>query len=243
MSNKQISGILLCTLAAMLALCFFTTGCSSYKAQTGQDIVSYTEMLNETVESLQEAVVPLVQNLNEQGVVDDKVVQQVSKVSGEIDVVQGNIKTVTDQMADYQYEDGTVGMIDTARTINRWTSAFNPFSGTIDAILLAITGIASVIARKKGKQVKAVTKEKEQVEFDKWLIKDDLDESEQMLSEAEAELHETRTALKETIQGVQKAKDSINSDTGALQVLKDSLREKQKSPTTPAKIAEIKAQL
>ena len=241
MYKSKLNGIVLCMAAFMLTLCL--TGCSSYQGQDGQQIVSYTEKLNDTVESLQDAVVPLMQSLSEQGIVDTDTVDQVTKVSGQIDIVQNDIKTVTNGMTDYQYSDGTVGMIDAARTINQWTSAFNPFSGTIDAVLLAITGIASVIARRKDKQVKAVTKEKEQVEFDRWSTQNELDMAERSLDEAETELTETRTALKETIQGVQKAKETISNDDGALTVLKDSLREKQKTPATAATIAKIKATL
>ena len=239
MYKSKFNGIVLCLAVLMLPLCL--TGCSSYQGQDGQQIVSYTEKLNDTVESLQDAVVPLMQSLSEQGIVDSDTVATVTKVSSQVDTVQDDIKTVTAGMADAQYDDGTVGLLTTARNINRLTSAFNPFSGTIDAVLLAVTGIATVIAGRKNKQVKTVTQEKEQVEFERWSTQNELDITEQSLDQAESELQQTRTALKETIQGVQKAKDTISNDDGALTVLKDSLREKQKTPATAAKIAEIKA--
>ena len=241
MLKFKFNGTVLCIVTLTLALAL--TGCSDYKGQSGREIVSYTEKLNNTVESLQDAVVPLMQSLSEQGIVDSDTVEKVTKVSGEIDTVQNDIKAATDGMADHQYEDGTVGLLATIRDVNRWTSAFNPFSGTVDAILLALTGIATVVAGRKSKQVKTVTKEKEQAEYDKWTVQNELDMAGHSLDDAESELQETRTALKETIQGVQKAKENINNDSGALSVLKESLREKQKTPATAATIARIKATL
>ncbi len=241
MYKSKFNGIVLCLAVLILPLCL--TGCSNYQGQTGKDVVNYTEKLNETVESLQDSVVPLLQSLNQQGLVDDNTVAKVTKVSSEIDTVQDDIKTVTDGMVDAQYDDGTVGLLATARGINRLTSAFNPFSGTIDAVLLAMTGIATVVAGRKSKQVKTIAKEKEHIEYERWSTQSELEMTEQSLSSAETELQETQTALKETIQGVQKAKEVMVDDVGSLVVLKNSLREKQKTPATAATIAKIKATL
>ena len=215
MNMTRVSGLMLMIYLAVALMLMFGSGCTNYKAKDFNEIVTQTEQLNQTVETLQETVVPVVETLNEQGLVDADMVEKTKKVSGEIDTVQGHIAQVTDSLAQQQFtQDGTAGLMAAAIGINNATKPFNPYWPVTSGILSIISVVAGAIAKKKSSEV---VKEKQQrVVVDK--------------------------ALTETVKGLETAKRDLKDNTEALATIKTSLKQSQVTSETKQIVAKIRAE-
>ncbi len=215
MNTTRVGGMMLIIYLAMVLIIMFGSGCASYQAEDFQEMVSRTEQLNQTVETLQATVVPAVETLSEQGLISAETAEKTKDISGEIDTVQGHITQVTESLAQQEFtQDGTAGLIEAAVGINNATKPFNPYWPITSGVLSVVSVVASAIAKKKSTEV--VKEKQERAVVDK--------------------------ALTETVKGLETAKRDLKDNTEALDTIKTSLKQSQVTSETRQIVTKIRAE-
>lgn len=124
-----------------LAGCNFQSEQVRQFANLADKVVAVTEQLTDTV-------VPMVESLNEQGVVSDSDKENITKLAGEVTKVNAHVAEISTALKEVQQDD-LQGLVEAGRAVNKATSPYNPYSGVVEIALLALSGILGIFAKKK----------------------------------------------------------------------------------------------
>lgn len=182
-------------------------GCNSFNPEQAKKLADLADKVVLVTEELQESVVPMIENLNAQGIVSDSDTANIKKISDQIDKVQVDVVAVSEGIKTIQSE-GIQGIIEGGQAIN--SAIPNPYQGIINVVLLALSGIAGMIAKKKTTEAQT-TKTKLEV---------------------------VSTAMAETVNGIQNVKRVI-PDAEVVESVKNELGKAQ-STATKKLVAELK---
>lgn len=138
----------------LMTICL--TGCG-YTNQQSQDIANTAQAVTAAITDLQATVIPLVENLNEQGAVSDADAEKVVKIAGEVDRVKQQVSDIAVAMQG-STGDGVEGVINTLSAVNTATAPYNPFSTYISIGLGLAGAIAGLFAKRKNTQAVSATK-------------------------------------------------------------------------------------
>lgn len=124
-------------------------GCNSFNPEQAKKLAELADKVVLVTEELQESVVPMIENLNAQGIVSDADTANIKKISDQIDKVQVDVVAVSEGIKTIQ-SDGIQGIIEGGRAVNAVIPS--PYQNAIDIALLALAAVAGLFAKKKSSQ-------------------------------------------------------------------------------------------
>lgn len=198
--KKLITIIILATLPIF-------AGCNSFNPEQAKKLAELADKVVSVTEELQESVVPMIENLNEQGIVSDSDTANIKKISEQITEVKEDVVAVSEGIKTIQ-SDGIQGLLEGGRKINAVVPS--PYQNVVDIVLLALTGIAGLFAKKKATEAQA----------------------------SKGKLEVVTTAMAETVNGIQAIKRTLK-DAETVESVKNELGKAQ-SAATKKIVAELK---
>lgn len=133
-------------------MCMFMAGCSGL--QNPQDVAALSDQVNIVAADLQEAILPLVEKLNAQGIVSDTDKANIGQISAEVDRVQAQVADISQAIKDSSGGD----VIDTLQAVNAATAPYNPWSMYINVGLGIVGAVLGVFAKKKTDEANSAAK-------------------------------------------------------------------------------------
>lgn len=182
-------------------------GCNSFNPEQAKKLADLADKVVLVTEELQNSVVPMIESFNEQGIVSDSDTANIKKISEQITEVKEDVVAVSDSLKSIQ-SDGIQGIIEGGQAIN--TAIPSPYQGVINIVLLALSGIAGLLAKKKATEAQ----------------------------NTKSKLEVVTTAMAETVNGIQAIKRTLK-DAETVESVKNELGKAQ-STATKKIVAELK---
>lgn len=126
-------------------MCMFMAGCSGLNEQSIQDMAKLSDQVTLVTTDLQEAILPLVEKLNAQGIVSDTDTANIAKISDEMDKVKTQVSDISQAIQNSSGGD----IIGTLQAVNTATAPYNPWSMYINVGLGIIGTVLGLFAKKK----------------------------------------------------------------------------------------------